>query len=406
MLSAKRSSQSGSFAPHHLHAAQLAALDQYARYTLDLIDYYHGGWGWVAMDTVPIPGTTAAPTNIPPLFSDITDRTINTNSTTGPIAFTVTDDQTPAGALILTARSGNTNLVPDSSIVLGGSGSNRTVTVTPPPTAVGYRLIGVRDRRLADDRETFLLTIQNVRPPTSLVPRGVTWKYFDPDIDPGTSWRSNSFSDATWTAGPRGRLWRRRGSHPGPQQSPALVDLYFRRTFNRSNAFRLLRPGPPLSAGRRHRGLSQRRGDLAGNMPAGTIGYQTFASTNVSGTDETRWFSATLLRRPPFRARTSLPPRCTNRTPIAATWDSTWSFPALWEHAAGHFGHRRPLRSAGEQQPSAWPSSMHRPRRRAEPMALSSDPALVPLPASCWGVAASSPVTVTPVAGKRARHSS
>lgn len=38
-------------------AAQLAVLDQNATYTLDLIDAGHGGWGWVALDTVNIPGT-------------------------------------------------------------------------------------------------------------------------------------------------------------------------------------------------------------------------------------------------------------------------------------------------------------------------------------------------------------
>lgn len=50
--------------------AELAALDQNATYTLDVIDARHvaatgqGGWGWFAFDSVSIPGTTANP---PPL---------------------------------------------------------------------------------------------------------------------------------------------------------------------------------------------------------------------------------------------------------------------------------------------------------------------------------------------------
>jgi hypothetical protein len=42
-------------------AAQLAALDQNATYTLDLIDARAGSWGWVNMDSVSIPGTEVIP---------------------------------------------------------------------------------------------------------------------------------------------------------------------------------------------------------------------------------------------------------------------------------------------------------------------------------------------------------
>lgn len=39
---------------------QLAALDPDATYTLDLIDCGDGGWGWVNLDSVGIPGTAVA----------------------------------------------------------------------------------------------------------------------------------------------------------------------------------------------------------------------------------------------------------------------------------------------------------------------------------------------------------
>lgn len=62
--------------------AQLAALDQGASYTLDLIDAGHGGWGWVTMDTVSIPGTTegVAP---PPLDIDAHEPTGPSSRRTG-----------------------------------------------------------------------------------------------------------------------------------------------------------------------------------------------------------------------------------------------------------------------------------------------------------------------------------
>lgn len=39
---------------------QLAALDQNATYTVDLIDQAQGGWGWLSLDTVSIPGNLGA----------------------------------------------------------------------------------------------------------------------------------------------------------------------------------------------------------------------------------------------------------------------------------------------------------------------------------------------------------
>nr|MCU0781629.1 Ig-like domain-containing protein [Akkermansiaceae bacterium] len=62
---AVRKTNEGGWQQVTLTAAQLAALDQNATYTLDLIDAGHGGWGWVGMDTVSIPGNF----NHPPTFA-------------------------------------------------------------------------------------------------------------------------------------------------------------------------------------------------------------------------------------------------------------------------------------------------------------------------------------------------
>jgi hypothetical protein len=60
-LSARRSSSGDDWQLISFTAGQLAALDPQATYTLDLIDQAHGGWGWVAMDSVSIPGTPPPP---------------------------------------------------------------------------------------------------------------------------------------------------------------------------------------------------------------------------------------------------------------------------------------------------------------------------------------------------------
>jgi uncharacterized repeat protein (TIGR03806 family) len=97
---------------------------------------------------------------VPPAISAINDVTIAINSSTGPIPFTVGDVSTPAGTLVVTGSSSRTNFVPDANIVFGGSGSNRTVTVTPLAGQFGSATITVRvDNGIAPAFETFVVTV-------------------------------------------------------------------------------------------------------------------------------------------------------------------------------------------------------------------------------------------------------
>jgi len=80
----------------------------------------------------------------PPTISPISNRTIPQNSTTSAIAFTVGDPESSASSLITTATSSNQTLVPDGSgITLGGSGANRTITVTPAAGQAGTATIAL-----------------------------------------------------------------------------------------------------------------------------------------------------------------------------------------------------------------------------------------------------------------------
>ncbi len=93
-------------------------------------------------------------------ISSIGDRNIPTNSNTGAINVTIGDPGASAGSLVLHVKSSNPALVPANKIVVGGSGANRTVTITPVPHMAGATLItltvsGGRDAAI----ETFALTV-------------------------------------------------------------------------------------------------------------------------------------------------------------------------------------------------------------------------------------------------------
>jgi len=81
--------------------------------------------------------------NTPPTISNIPDQTIFQNGSTGPIPFTVGDAETAPANLQLSAVSSNLGLIPNQNIVFGGSGANRTVTVTPTAGQTGTATITV-----------------------------------------------------------------------------------------------------------------------------------------------------------------------------------------------------------------------------------------------------------------------
>ncbi|MDH4444999.1 MAG: SUMF1/EgtB/PvdO family nonheme iron enzyme [Akkermansiaceae bacterium] len=114
--------------------------------------------------------------NTAPTISDIAAQSINADSNTGALAFTVGDAQTEASFLTLSASSSNASLVPNASIVFGGSGASRMVTVTPAMGQSGTATITVTvsDGSLSTS-DTFLLKVANTpAAPTgfSLIPSG------------------------------------------------------------------------------------------------------------------------------------------------------------------------------------------------------------------------------------------
>ena len=101
--------------------------------------------------------------NDPPTISEIADQTTDEDTPTGAIAFTVDDVETDPADLTMSGSSNNQTLVPNAKIVFGGSGENRTVTITPADNQSGQATITVTvsDGEKETD-ETFVLTVNAV----------------------------------------------------------------------------------------------------------------------------------------------------------------------------------------------------------------------------------------------------
>ena len=120
--------------------------------------------------------TVTVQANTAPTISDIAAQSITAGGNTGAIAFTIGDAQTAASSLTLSGSSSNTTLVSNASIVFGGSGASRTVTVTPAIGQSGTATITVTvsDGSLTAN-DIFLLTVVNApAAPTgfALIPSG------------------------------------------------------------------------------------------------------------------------------------------------------------------------------------------------------------------------------------------
>ena len=98
--------------------------------------------------------------NVAPTISDVANQSTNEDNPTGAVSFTVGDAGTAAGDLTVSGSSSNTTLVPNANIALGGSGANRTLTVTPAPNKSGTATITLSViGGAATTTDTFVLTV-------------------------------------------------------------------------------------------------------------------------------------------------------------------------------------------------------------------------------------------------------
>ncbi len=106
----------------------------------------------------------------PPSISLITDRTTLEDTATPAILFTVSDAEAPAASIEVSASSTNPALLPPGGIALGGSGANRTVTLTPAKDQSGVATVSlaVKDGGGLTATNRFELTVLPVNDPPTL----------------------------------------------------------------------------------------------------------------------------------------------------------------------------------------------------------------------------------------------
>src|SRR5207302_1813078 len=113
----------------------------------------------VAMVTITVNAVNDLPT-----ITDIINQTVDEDTPTAALAFTIGDVETAATALTVSATSSNLTLVPTANIVLGGAAASRTVTVTPAANQSGTAtiIVTVKDADGGTASDSFLLTVNPV----------------------------------------------------------------------------------------------------------------------------------------------------------------------------------------------------------------------------------------------------
>jgi len=131
-----------------------------------------------------------------------------------------------------------------------------------------------------------------------LVPAGSLWKFLDNGSDQGTAWRNPPFDDHAWASG-AAQLGYGDGDETtvvnfGPNPTNRYITTYFRHAFNVANpssyaslSLELLRDDGAVV-------YVNGREIFRDNMPSGTIGYRTKASSSMGGAAESTFYRATI----------------------------------------------------------------------------------------------------------------
>ncbi|XHX79436.1 MAG: Calx-beta domain-containing protein [Stenomitos frigidus ULC029] len=97
-------------------------------------------------------------TGIGSIGTAITDQTLNEDTPSGAIPFSVNDFNIPS--LVLSATSSNQGLIADNNLALGGSNDNRTITVTPTANQFGNATITLQaSDGVTTTTQTFNVTV-------------------------------------------------------------------------------------------------------------------------------------------------------------------------------------------------------------------------------------------------------
>ncbi len=113
-------------------------------------------------------------------ISTIPDQIIEGNTATAPLSFTITGKGSTTSRLTFAGSSSNPTLVPNGNIVFAGSGTSRTVTVTPATNQAGIATITVTATAGSTPAVTsFALAVNQLMATNQLV-------YLSVEVDTGT----------------------------------------------------------------------------------------------------------------------------------------------------------------------------------------------------------------------------
>lgn len=116
--------------------------------------------------------------NTAPILTPPSNQVIDEDDFLVATPFGVEDAETAEDNLIITAESSNQSLVPDSGIVLAGTGGNRSIQLTPQQDAFGTTTIQItiRDEGGRTDTDSFVLTVTSINdlPAMSAIPSQAT----------------------------------------------------------------------------------------------------------------------------------------------------------------------------------------------------------------------------------------
>ena len=135
-------------------------------------------------------------------------------------------------------------------------------------------------------------------PTITLLPAGSNWRYLDNGTNQGTAWRANTFIDSTWKVG-QAQLGYGDGDEAtvvsyGRSASKKYITTYFRQAFTVSDPAQFSKVDVSLL--RDDGAVVYLNGVevFRSNMPSGTIGYKTLASTAVVNAAESTWYGCAI----------------------------------------------------------------------------------------------------------------
>jgi len=89
-------------------------------------------------------GNSPPPAKQAPQIVGLANQTLQQDTSTPVLSFQVSDADSGANAVTVTATSSDPTIIPAAGIVLGGSGANRTVQITPAAEVFGNATITIR----------------------------------------------------------------------------------------------------------------------------------------------------------------------------------------------------------------------------------------------------------------------